>query len=77
MNVLVIEPGRGSVWLSHAAYVDRFGRSNPRGHFVTGDVWAYDGGWNMPDDYTGQWEPYTTARKLILKVEPASLRGEK
>lgn len=72
MNVLVIDPGRGSVWLQHAAYVDRFGNPNRRGRFVTGDVWAYDGGWNMPDDYQGQWDSYTTYRKFILKIERAS-----
>ena len=75
MNVLVIEPGCGSHWLSHALYVDRFGNPNPRGRFVTGDVWCYDGGWNMPDDYHGQWEAYTTYRRFILKVETPG--GEK
>jgi hypothetical protein len=28
----------------------------------------YDGGWNMPDDYMGHWESYTTPRKLIRKI---------
>lgn len=69
MNVLVIEPGHGSHWLMNAIYVDRFGRPNPRGRFVLGDTWEYDGAWNMPDDYMGQYEPYTTYRKLIRKVE--------
>ena len=68
MEVLVIEPGHGSVWLRNAIYVDRFGKPNPRGRFVTGNVWSYDGGWNMPDDYMGQLEGYTTPRRLILKV---------
>ena len=71
MNVLVIEPGHGSHWLEHAEYVDRFGNVNPRGRFVQGDVWGYDGGWNMPDDYRGQYESYTTYRKFILKIEAA------
>lgn len=71
MNVLVIEPGNGSVWLTHAVYVDRFGKPNPRGRFVTGLTWVYDGGWNMPDDYQGQYESYTTHRRRIRKVEPA------
>jgi len=70
MNVLVIEPGNGSHWLTHAEYVDRTGKPNPRGRFVTGLAWTYDGGWNMPDDYMGQYEPYTTHRRLIRKVEP-------
>jgi len=69
MNVLVIEPGHGSVWLTHAAYVDRFGKPNPRGRFVCGDTWVYDGGWNMPDDYRGQYETMRFPRRLILKVE--------
>lgn len=75
MNVLVIEPGNGSVWLCHAMYVDRFGKPNPRGRFVAGDVWTYDGGWNMPDDYQGQWEPYMTHRRRILKVEDTPESG--
>lgn len=69
MTVLVIEPGNGSVWLFNAAYVTRDGRRSTRGRFVTGDVWSYDGAWNMPDDYTGQYEAYTTPRRFILKVE--------
>jgi hypothetical protein len=71
VTVLVIEPGHGSVWLFNAEFVDRYGRTNPRGRFVTGDVWAYDGGWNMPDDYLGQWESYTTHRRFILKIDRA------
>lgn len=69
MNVLVIEPGNGSLWLHNAQYIDRYGNPNPRGRFVQGCVWAYDGGWNMPDDYMGQWEYYGTRRRFILKVE--------
>ena len=72
MNVLVIEPGHGSHWLTNAIFVDRFGEPNPRGRFVTGDSWTYDGGWNMPDDYMGQNEPYTTYRRFILKIEGAT-----
>lgn len=69
MNVLVIEPGHGSVWLHNAEFVDRFGNPNQRGRWVRGFAWTYDGGWNMPDDYRGQWEPYGAPRKFILKVE--------
>lgn len=68
-RLLVIEPGHGSHWLSDAYYVDRFGKINPRGRFVTGNVWGYDGSWNMPEDYSGQWESYTTRRHLIIKIE--------
>ena len=71
MNVLVIEPGHGSTWLTNAVFVDRFGKPNPKGRFVTGDAWTNDGGWNMPDDYTGHSEPYTTYRRRVLRVEPA------
>ena len=39
MNVLVIEPGRGSLWLTDAEYVDRFGEPNPKGRFVRGTNW--------------------------------------
>ena len=70
MNVLVIEPGNGSHWLTRAYFVDRFGNPNPAGRHVTGDVWTDNGSWNMPDDYRGEWEGYTTPRKFILKVEP-------
>jgi len=69
LKVLVIEPGNGSHWLSGAVFVDRFGKPNHRGRSVQGSVWAYDGGWNMPDDYHGQYETYTTPRRLILKIE--------
>ena len=69
MNVLVIEPGHGSVWLAHAVFVDKHGQSNPRGRFIEGLTWVYDGGWNMPDDYQGQYEPYGAPRRYILKVE--------
>ena len=72
MDALVIEPGHGSQWLTNAVYVDRYGKPNPRGRFVTGSAWEYDGGWNMPDDYQGQSVPYTTYRKFILKVEEAA-----
>ena len=72
MNVLVIEPGHGSTWLTDAVYTDRYGKPNPRGRFVTGDVWVYDGGWNMPDDYRGQSEVLTYPRRFILKVEESS-----
>jgi len=70
MNVLVIEPGYGSFWLDRAVYVDRSGKPNPRGRFVTGSTWDYDGGWNTPDDYRGQYIIVTYPRKWILKVAP-------
>lgn len=70
MNVLVIEPGHGSMWLEHAYFVKADGTPSSRGRFVRGDVWVYDGGWNMPDDYRGQYEPVTFPRSLILKVSP-------
>lgn len=75
MHVLVIEPGHGSHWLINAVIVDRNGNPNPRGRFVLGNEWAYDGGWNMPDDYKGQWESYFTPRKFILKTLLAALAG--
>jgi hypothetical protein len=68
VNVLCIEPGHGSSWLSSAEFVDRVGKPNPRGRFVRGDVWTYDGGWNMPDDYHGQYETVTYPRRWILKI---------
>jgi len=76
MEVLVIEPGHGSTWLSNAVYIDRNGNPNPRGRFVEGLVWAYDGGWNMPDDYQGQYEGYRTRRRFILKVVVTASEGE-
>jgi hypothetical protein len=69
MNVLVIEPGHGSLWLTDATYVDRFGKSNPRGRYVCGRGWEYDGGWNMPDDYRGQYITLTYPRRWVLKVD--------
>lgn len=69
MDVLVINPGHGSEWLSDAAYVDRYGEPNPRGRFVRGYGWEYDGGWNMPDDYRGMEVPVTVPRRWVLKVD--------
>ena len=69
MNVLIIWPGHGSEWLTDAVFVDRFGSPNPRGRFVQGSAWDYDGGWNMPDDYRGQYVPITVPRRWILKTE--------
>lgn len=69
MDVLVIEPGHGSTWLIDAQYVDRFGRENPRGHFVRGEAWYFSGAWNMPDDYRGEPETLTYPRSYILKVD--------
>lgn len=69
MNVLVIQPGRGSEWWTDAVWVDRFLRPNPRGRFVQGSAWEYDGGWNMPDDYRGMAITVWAPRKWVLKVE--------
>jgi hypothetical protein len=69
MNVLVIEPGHGSAWLTHAVYVDRHGKMNARGRSVRGMYWEYNGGSNMPDDYRGEDIPLTYPRKFILKTE--------
>ena len=69
MNVLVIEPRHGSTWLTDAVYVRRDGQPSTRGHYVQGDAWEYDGGWNMPDDYRGHSIPLTYPRRYILKVE--------
>lgn len=69
MNVLVIIPGKGSEWIMDATYVDRDGNKNPKGRFVRGGAWEYDGGWNMPDDYHGQTVQVTYPRKWVLKVE--------
>lgn len=70
MNVLVIEPGHGSIWLSSACYVKAdHVTPSPRGRYVKGDAWVYDGGWNMPDDYLGQSETMVFPRRFILKVE--------
>ena len=55
MNVLVIEPGRGSTWLMDAVYVGKGGKPNPRGRSVRGVAWENDGSSNMPDDYQGQY----------------------
>lgn len=70
MNVLVIEPGHGSLWIEDAVYVDRFRKPNPRGRFVSGTVWEHEGGWNIPEGGFDYPETVTYPRKLILKVEP-------
>lgn len=70
MNVLVIEPGHGSTWLTEARYVKADGTPSERGHFVRGRAWEYDGGWNMPDDYQGHPITVTYPRRWVLKVEP-------
>jgi hypothetical protein len=73
-DVLVIDPGHGSYWLTRARYVDRFGSPNPRGRYVEGLVWYYDGGWNMPDDYRGEWLPVIVPRRYVLKIEAEPAR---
>lgn len=73
MNVLVINPGHGSFWMDGAEYVDRYGKPNPRGRCVRGRVWSFDGRWNMPDDYMGQYETETWPRRLVLKVEDSRM----
>ena len=62
LDVLVIEPGHGSVWLMDSHYV---------GDKVTG--WAWDdsgrGSAFMPDDYRGEKVILTYPRRFILKIE--------
>ncbi len=69
MDVLVVEPYRGSLWLANAVFVDRFGKPNSRGHFVRGEAWESDRGGNTPDDYSGYAVTLTYPRKWIRKVE--------
>lgn len=69
VNVLVFIPGIGSVWFEKAYRCRADGALSPRGHFVRGQVWGYDGGWNMPDDYQGQYEPMWAPWKWVRKVE--------
>lgn len=71
MDCLVIEPGHGSSWWTDCVWVDRHGKPNPKGRFVSGSAWEYDGGWNMPDDYRGQPVSQWAPRKRVLKVEGA------
>ena len=65
MNVWVIEPGHGSVWLTDAKYVDD-------GRVVEGRAWdnSSSGSSLMPDDYSGEWVTLAFPVNLILKVEP-------
>lgn len=76
MDVLVIVPGHGSEWLTDAVYVDRFGQPNPRGRFVSGSGWEYDGGWNMPDDYRGQPIRLTYPRRWVLRADARQREGQ-
>ena len=69
MNVLVIEPGHGSLWLTDAKYVDRYGKPNPRGRFVRGTNWYHDGGPFLPDGGLDVPETIVYPRRFILKVE--------
>ena len=71
MNVLVIEPGHGSLWLTDAKYVDRYGKPNPRGRFVRGTNWYHDGGPFLPDGGLDVPETMVYPRRFILKVESA------
>jgi len=66
MNVRVIEPGRGSHWLSHAEFVNLIGEPDR----VRGTAWSHDSGANLPDGGIDIPETYTTDRRFILKVEP-------
>jgi hypothetical protein len=70
VNVLVIEPGHGSLWLSDAKYVRRDGVLSPRGRYVRGTNWYHDGGPYLPDGGINIPETLTYPRRLILKVEP-------
>ncbi len=49
MNMLVIEPGHGSLWLTAAEFVRRDGSPSRRGHYVRGTNWYHDGGPFLPD----------------------------
>jgi len=69
MNALVIEPGHGSTWLTRAEFVRSDGTPSVRGRYVRGLAWVYDGGWNMPDDYRGQYESVTVPRRWVLKLD--------
>lgn len=70
MNVLVIEPGHGSLWLYDAEYVDRLGNPNPRGRLVRGTSWYHESGWNLPDGGVNIPEQLTYPRKWVLRTEP-------
>lgn len=63
MDVLVIEPGHGSVWLRDAHY---------EGVFVVGEAWddSSVGSGLMPDDFRGESVILTYPRRFILKVRP-------
>ena len=68
MDVLVIDPGHGSLWLEGAVYVDRLGKPNPRGRFVQGTNWYHESGWNIPEGGINIPETMTYPRRWILKV---------
>ena len=70
MNVLVVVPGHGSEWLVDAVFVRADGTPSRRGRSVRGKAWTYDGGWNMPDDYRGQYETVWVPRRWVRRVEP-------
>lgn len=61
MDVLVIEPGHGSTWLSNAHY---------EGQWVVGEAWDDSGVGSalMPDDFRGEVMTLAMPRRFILKV---------
>lgn len=70
MRALVIEPGRGSVWLDPAHY---------EGVYVVGETWddSSAGSSLMPDDYMGEPVTLTFPRRFILKVVDDADSGAK
>jgi hypothetical protein len=63
-DVLCIEPGHGSVWLSNAEDIEIDGEP-----FVRGYAWDSSGAGSslMPDDYLGEYEMMTFPRNFILR----------
>lgn len=59
-DVLVNHPYFGSVWLSKAYH---------SGELVVGEVWERGSGWNMPEDYSGEWTTMNFPLTCIRKVE--------
>jgi hypothetical protein len=69
VNVLVIEPGHGSVWLEDAAFVNQIGEPATDGDRVRGTAWSHDDGANLPDGGIDIPETLTYPRSWVLKVE--------
>jgi hypothetical protein len=71
MNVLVIEPGHGSLWLMDATYHDE-------GRWVEGWTWDDSGIGSalMPDDFRGEKVVLGFPTSYILKVETPEAKDE-